>query len=469
MTDITTKKKRATVFTYELIVSHGHTSPSLTVNTVTLADDAPIPDDVPVVIAVDCIDMVRLQGKDDRVIIKSWEIDAPTLLDMLLQAAPHKIGVMVLDDMSDEGNARVAAIEMVLYEFHMRASWSIVSMPRVALAQVSNLGLMHRYRDARQALSAFINVPWLVVASGPSLAERTIGLVRHMQKYCVVAAVDSSIQALVENNIKPDVFVCLENCARKRRFSDFVTGQTDMAMACMTHTSQTAIRRTQLPLAMYSGHKQHIAQIVNEHRPGTWTKLDEDPSGFSVTNLAVAVALHHSPSPCFIVGHDLSLTDGHTHHEWSMDEDKPVPENPGHEAREVDAIGGGTVVQPWLFGRMAGWYSELRHDNQKRIVNLTRRGAIIPGIHHRLTPDMGAPESLHAQRGLFRELLKEAQPYFSGEDRRKAFAELRWKMRGDDTFLYLRNPVEVWNKTQRRHKVLRHWDRLLERIEGMYA
>lgn len=210
------------------------------------------------------------------------------------------------------------------------------------------------------------DIPVIVAAAGPSLADSIDGLKQAKGK-AIVVAVDRSLQYLLDHDVKPDFVTTIDPNKGLDQFS--TENVVDIPMFCLT-VSQPLIMEKQIgrKIVCWSGlylYKNYLELVGNFPNIKT--------SG-SVATFTVQLLQYLETKKICLVGQDLSYSGEATHVGG-------VVSNPGGRiGKMVEGIGGGEVESRYDWIEFIKWFEDfIITYPDTTIIDTKKRGALIKG------------------------------------------------------------------------------------------
>lgn len=210
------------------------------------------------------------------------------------------------------------------------------------------------------------DIPVIVVAAGPSLADSLDGLKQAKGK-AIVVAVDRSLQYLLDHGVKPDFVTTMDPNKGLEEFS--TEDSIDIPMFCLT-VSQPLIMEKQIgrKIVCWSGlylYKYYLEMLDN---------FPNIKTSFSVATFTVQLLQYLGTKKICLVGQDLSYSGEATHVGG-------VVSNPGGRiGKMVEGIGGGEVESRYDWIEFIKWFEDfIITYPDTTIIDTKKRGALIKG------------------------------------------------------------------------------------------
>lgn len=216
------------------------------------------------------------------------------------------------------------------------------------------------------------DMPAIIVSSGPSLSKNIEELKRAKGKALIIAA-DSAVNVLLNHEIIPDLFVCIDSNKNKGHFINPLI--KDIPMICMISTAQIALKEHAAPCYFVNDSNPHILWFMQEND----VEYPALSCGGSVANTATSFAEVMGLSNIILVGQDLAYTNGRTHAtgslraSWNLDyHDESFIYIEGQNGELVESSNQFKVYRDW-FER------EIIDHPDLNLINATEGGAKIHG------------------------------------------------------------------------------------------
>lgn len=229
------------------------------------------------------------------------------------------------------------------------------------------------YGKSIENLWAHLNseMPVIIVSSGPSLSKNVDELKRAKGKAFMIAA-DSAVNVLLNHDIIPDMFVCVDS---KKHAGHFVNPLIkDIPMLCMLHTSVKAMENHNAPCFFINDMNPHVADFTIPNA----VVLPSLSTGGSVANNAMSFAELMGLKKFILVGQDLAYTNNKTHAEgslrstWNIDIDYSKCFVEGQDGEQILSSNEFRLYRDWI-------EREIVEHDYITVVNATEGGAKIHG------------------------------------------------------------------------------------------
>lgn len=215
------------------------------------------------------------------------------------------------------------------------------------------------------------DVPAIVVAAGPSL-DKNIDELHKAQGKALIIAVDSSIRALLQRNIIPDLLITTDPHKPMVLFEDERTLKIPL-IVCM-HTRYDIMVKHTGKKFMFSD-SDFISNIYHRFDK----KISVLETGGSVANTAFTVAKFLGFKTIFLMGQDLAFTNNKKHASNVYNE-KAVGEDASEQYIEVEGIDGKPILTFTNFKFYRDWFeAEIKDNPDIKVINATEGGAKIHG------------------------------------------------------------------------------------------
>lgn len=215
--------------------------------------------------------------------------------------------------------------------------------------------------------------PGIVIAAGPSLRKNMEELKRAKGKAFLIAT-DSSLRALLENGIIPDLHITVDY-----NKGDFVfqhPGTWDIPLAVCTDSKSEIIPRARNKVFLFDVRKTSLPQkalsmIGKEH------EIRQLFACGSVAHTALSVLLEAKMDPIIFVGQDLAYPDGKLHVEGVFAENS-VDKNKSYKL--VEDVNGNQVMSDQMMCVFREWIEfVIKTTENVRFIDATEGGAKIIG------------------------------------------------------------------------------------------
>ena len=151
--------------------------------------------------------------------------------------------------------------------------------------------------------------PAVCCAAGPSLAKQ-LPLLKRIQKYVTVIAVNTSYEPLIKAGIEPDITMCIES----KDVSSMFTGLPLRGIFAHSCESGTALNDTRFPYHLLWCNSTGVYSDWMRYRMAEGVSID---GGGSVACGAFSMAITLKPSKVILIGQDLAYTGGQAYSKGS--------------------------------------------------------------------------------------------------------------------------------------------------------
>jgi len=215
------------------------------------------------------------------------------------------------------------------------------------------------------------DVPAIVVAAGPSL-DKNIDELHKAQGKALIIAVDSSIRALLQINIVPDLLVSTDPHKPMVLFEDDRALKIPL-IVCM-HTRYDIMEKHIGKKFMFSD-SAYTDNIYDKFNKG----ISALQTGGSVANTAFSMAQFLGFKTIILMGQDLAFTNNKKHAGNVYDE-KSIGEDESAAYTEIEGIDGKPILTFLNFKIYRDWFeAEIRDNPDINVINATEGGAKIHG------------------------------------------------------------------------------------------
>ena len=216
------------------------------------------------------------------------------------------------------------------------------------------------------------DIPVVLVASGPSL-DKNIMQLKIAKGKAFLIAVDSSLKALLQYDIIPDLFVTVDGMKLNAHFTD--SRVAAIPVVCNLSGVATVIENHRGIQFFVNDMNPHINNILNPVNKQIPTVM----SGGSVANTAFSLAELLGFERIIMVGQDLAYTDNKTHASGTVRGAMNLDIS-REEYVEVEGYYGGAVRSSYEFSLYLDWFQkELELRPEITMINATEGGAKIRG------------------------------------------------------------------------------------------
>jgi len=241
------------------------------------------------------------------------------------------------------------------------------------------LNLFYAFDDVPLTmLEGYFNIPVVVASGGPSLTKQ-IPLLKKIRQHVLLISSGSTINTLLNFNIKPDFVVTIDGHINNYRHFESIDLQGATMVYSLSHHEKI--------LETING--RSIFFIPNsqlEIRPYAEKLLDKEVpnilGGASVATFALSIAYNISSGPIALIGQDLAYTDNKTHAEHNKNF-REIDESYINERGMIYTKGyyGEQVLTDYPFLMMKHNFEKLiqTFTHRERIYNCTEGGVNIDG------------------------------------------------------------------------------------------
>lgn len=215
------------------------------------------------------------------------------------------------------------------------------------------------------------DIPVIIVSSGPSLSKNVEEIKRAKGKAFIIAA-DSAVSVLLNHDIIPDMFVCVDSKKNPGHFTNPLI--KNIPMLCMLHTSIYALKEHNAPCFFINDTNPHVGAFTNNNH----VTLPMLSSGGSVANNAMSFAEMMGIKTFILVGQDLAYTGNKTHAEgslratWNVDIDYSKCYVEGYDGEQILSSNEFRLYRDWI-------EREIIDRKDIKVINATEGGAKIHG------------------------------------------------------------------------------------------
>ena len=225
------------------------------------------------------------------------------------------------------------------------------------------------YKEIKELINSFskINKPYIVTAAGPSL-DRELEFLKRNREDFVVVAVGSSLRALMNNNIKPDIISIIDGKEDvAKQLKDYE--ESGIPLCFLSTASRWAVNN-------YKGPKYMFFNRVGENE----IVID---TGKTVAVSCISIALKCGAKEIILLGQDLAYLNGKSHtstyEKTYGQEDSPIINNNCKLVKGID----GTMLKT-TEGYL--YFKEqiekiISRNKQVKFINCSK-GAFIEGAEH---------------------------------------------------------------------------------------
>lgn len=220
------------------------------------------------------------------------------------------------------------------------------------------------------------DIPAIIVAAGPSLAKN-IKYLKEAKGKAIIIAIDAAMRALVRNGIMPDVCVTVDF---NKELGHFDEGDANkIPMICSLVSTASFVKNSQGIKLFYCENTPYFNKFIFDKD----IKFDTLPTGGTVANNALSVAIQMGCKTIIIIGQDLAYTDNMTHAPGTVKGDlKTDPESIKNKCY-VEDLEGNMLLTCGEFVLYKQWIEEtVKTRDDIHFINATEGGAGIKGCEH---------------------------------------------------------------------------------------
>ncbi|PWK16179.1 motility associated factor glycosyltransferase family protein [Tumebacillus permanentifrigoris] len=304
---------------------------------------------------------VQLRVSDDIEVIGSmaqeWEQEQPFLI---LHGPSMR---MMPPELEPVHNA------LVTYQVFLNSAGAFQGLMRDNFA--SNTA--QSWPGVKRLMDRFTNVPMILVGAGPSLTNN-MHLLKQAREHCLIAAVGTALQPLLNNGIRPDLFMIAdpkELVAEQIRFVE----RHDMPLFFLSTVYQGVPLSYQGPRFLVCQEGYNLAEQRAAERGEPLIR-----TGGSVATVLFDLLLAFGANPVCVVGLDLAYTDNRSHVEGAHDfQTRSVVDQ--HQ-QVLNFHRDGYVNTPNNMKTYLEWFVQRAASLRQPVYNATEGGAFIEGFVH---------------------------------------------------------------------------------------
>lgn len=219
------------------------------------------------------------------------------------------------------------------------------------------------------------DIPVIIVASGPSL-DKNVGILNQAKGKCLLVGLDSSVKALLKNNIEPDLFISVDADKHIDHFSDERISK--IPLICELSSSFRVLNKVKEIKFFINDMNPYINRFFSKR--GIF--FPAFTTGGSVANTACSIFSSMGFQTIIMVGQDLAYSDNKSHSSetlrgsWEFDIEKV-------DTISVEGYYGGKVKTSYEFLLYLKWFEEeIAKNKDIKFVNATEGGAMIHGAEN---------------------------------------------------------------------------------------
>lgn len=225
---------------------------------------------------------------------------------------------------------------------------------------------------------AFLGVPAILVAGGPSL-NKNIHLLEQAKDKAVILAVDAAIPAMLTQGVKPDFVGSIDmQPLTYEKYGDYAGVLSDVSLVCAPWVTPKVPKYLNVERVFWLFSQNEMEKWLNNVLGGRLTF----PGAGTVAHLNFYTAILLGCSPIIFIGQDLAFSDEQSHAEnivlsGQQQGQKLLAEK--KELRQVPGTLGGTVATDRAFLSMKQTFEDTIRSNPNTYINATEGGAHIEG------------------------------------------------------------------------------------------
>lgn len=225
------------------------------------------------------------------------------------------------------------------------------------------------------------DIPVFIVASGPSL-DKNINELKNVNRKGFIIAADSSVKALLNHHIVPDVYITIDAAKQAAHFED--PRVADIPVICELSSNGNVIRKHKGDIFFIND----LNTYVNDYLTKEELLLPVFSSGGSVTNTAFAIATSMGFENIVLVGQDLAYTDNKTHSHDTVRGAQNIDAST-LDGLLIEGYDGAPVRSSYEFQMYLRWFEEqIPQYPAINIINATEGGAMIRGAKNEKLKDV---------------------------------------------------------------------------------
>ncbi len=220
-------------------------------------------------------------------------------------------------------------------------------------------------------------IPAIIVSAGPSL-DRNIRELKKAEGKAFIIGVDSSLKALVRENIRFQIAVSVDPNKNPDVFEDDRVNRYPYVLS--TFALPLIAEKNHAKLFFADGYAFGVFQKMIEQI--TEKKLRSLQTGGSVATDAFSLALELGFKKIILIGQDLAFTEGRGHVSgFEKSEEENKKHVAGRVLTEVDALHGGKILTDIQMDAYRQWFEIMiqEHGETITVYNATEGGARIKG------------------------------------------------------------------------------------------
>jgi len=253
------------------------------------------------------------------------------------------------------------------------------------------------------------DVAAIVVAAGPSL-DKNIDELHKAKGKAFIIAVDSSIRALLQRDIIPDLLVTTDPHKPMVLFED--ERALNIPLVVCMHTRYDIMVKHIGKKFMFSD-SDYIVDIYNKFGKA----IAALETGGSVANTAFSIAKFLAFKTIILMGQDLAFTNNKKHASNVYDE-KGIGDEESDAYTEIEGIDGKPILTFLNFKLYRDWFeAEIRDNPEINVINATEGGAKIHGANNQTLNS--AIQCFCKKEIDFKKIIEESKDSFNDDEKRQ--------------------------------------------------
>lgn len=241
-----------------------------------------------------------------------------------------------------------------------------------------HLTAIHHQNLIESLENAFVNVPAILVAGGPSL-DKNIHLLKQVQGKAIILGVDSVLPALLKAGVHPDFLSSVD--PQELTYEKLTNTPLDglaIPLICMSWISPKVPKSFPAPTVFWTFSAKPIEAWINVLLGG---KILTGGAG-TVAHLNMLAAIIMGCSPIILIGQDLSYTPSQSHTSNAFlthDQKARTYLEVSDHLFTTTAWGGGEIQTTRDFFGMKRFFERMMLDSPRTYINATEGGIHLDG------------------------------------------------------------------------------------------
>lgn len=219
------------------------------------------------------------------------------------------------------------------------------------------------------------DVPAIIVAAGPSL-NKNIQYLKEAKGRSIIICIDAAMRALAREKITPDLCITVDF---NKELGHFDEGDSNkVPMICSLISTASFLENSEAVKLFY----RDDTPFINEYFDNNGIKIRSLPTGGTVANNALSVAVHMGCKNIIMIGQDLAYTNNQTHASGTVKGDSLTVESVKN-ITYVEDMNGNKLQTCGEFVLYKQWIEEtVATRDDIHFINATEGGAGLKGCEH---------------------------------------------------------------------------------------